>query len=117
MASDWSIFQQYVWDVWWVPNFPPEQGWNGRYQKPLLNGAVKVDFASWKGNLRVVGDAKDKASLTVADVLKLAEDAGIFRASGRILVVAADTDWTETVDHLIQVNGIDVVRSDWRAAL
>lgn len=115
MASAWGKFQKYVWENWWLRNFPPSKGWESESQKPLLDGEFVIDFAAWKGNYRVVGDAKDKAVLTSDDVEKLIEDAGAFKARRLILIIAADTEIPESVQEYIDENNVEVVRTRWRA--
>ena len=115
MASDWSEFQEYVWDNWWLREFPRSQGWNSQYQKPLLDGAYIVDFAAWQGSERAVGDAKDKLELTLDDVEKLIEDAGVFKASRLILFIADDTHVPESVQDYADDNGVEIVETRWRA--
>ena len=115
MASVWGKFQQYVWKNWWLGQFSPAKGWDSEYQKPLLNGDYVVDFAAWHGNIRAVGDAKDKAILTADDVKKVIEDGGAFRATRLILIVAADTEIPESVRQYAEYNIVEIVRTRWRA--
>jgi hypothetical protein len=115
MASDWGRFQEYIWKNWWLREFPPSQGWDSEYQKPLLNASYIVDFAAWQGNTRAVGDAKDKATLTADDVEKLIEDSGVFRATRLILLIAADTYVPDSVQDYADENGVEIVRTRWRA--
>jgi len=107
-------FEEYVWKNWWLRTFPPGQGWSSDYQKSLAGG-YRVDFAAYSGNQRAVGDAKDKACLTFNDIGKLIEDAGIYKAQEAYLVVAADTQIPENVQNYADRNGIEIVRTRWRA--
>ncbi|MBI3393743.1 MAG: hypothetical protein HY039_11225 [Nitrospirae bacterium] len=115
MASSWSKFQEYVWKNWWLRQFSPSRGWDSEYQKPLLDGAIILDFAAWSGNERAVGDAKDKATLTADDVEKLLEDGGAFKATHLFLIIAADTEVPDSVREYAEDNGVEIVRTQWRA--
>src|SRR5271157_2094317 len=83
-------FEEHVWQNGWLRRFSPSQGWNSESQKRLAGG-YRVDFTACQGNLRAVGDAKDKACLTFDDVEKLVMDAGIYKAQYLLLFIAADT--------------------------
>ena len=52
----------------WRQRFPRSQGWKQKRKPKLTRGTRVPDFVAYRGNERVVGDAKDKASLTHADV-------------------------------------------------
>jgi len=115
MATAWSKFQEYVWKNWWLRHFPPSRGWESEYQKPLLGGSMIVDLAAWNGNERAVGDAKDKGVLTADDVEKLIEDGGTFKAASLFLIIAADTVVPKSVQEYADDNGVEIVRTQWRA--
>lgn len=107
-------FEEYVWEGVWLRRFPPSQGWESESQKPLA-GSYRVDFAAWRANERAVGDAKDKGAITYNDVDKLIEDAGIFKAQRLILIVAADTEIPDGVSKYAGANGLEIIRTRWRA--
>ena len=107
-------FENYVWLNSWRRYFPLSQGWTIEPQK-LLAGRYRVDFAAWQGNLRAVGDAKDKARLTLDDVEKLLWDAGIFKAQDLYLFIAGDTNISDSVWNYADRNGIEIVQTRWRS--
>jgi hypothetical protein len=115
MQSEWSDFQKYVWETWWRRQFPRSKGWCIEYQKTLLDGAIVIDFAAWVGNKRAVGDAKDKAVLTMDDVEKLIEDGSAFKAAYLYLIIAADTMMPDRVQEHADNNEVEIVRTRWRA--
>ena len=106
-------FEEYVWNGVWLRRFSPSQGWNSDRQKRLA-GRYCIDFTAYQGNLRVVGDAKDKARITYGDVEKLIEDAGIYKASRLLLVVAGDTAFPDGVWNYADRNDVEIVRTRWR---
>lgn len=109
-------FEDYVWSGFWAREFPASEGWTRELQKPLLDGAFRPDFAAWRGSERAIGDAKDKATLTYADVDKINEDAGAFRASYRYLLIASDTEVSNGVREYADRQGVDIVTMrGWRA--
>jgi len=93
---------------------PPVEGVESETQKPL-GGRYRVDFAAWRANQRAVGDAKDKGRVTYDDVEKLIEDAGIFKAKQLVLIVAADTEVPNGVKEYADENGVEIIRTRWRA--
>ena len=105
-------FEEYVWDNWWCRNFPTSD-WGGDRQMPLAGGH-RVDFVAYRGNERAIGDAKDKASLTLRDVEKLIEDGGIYKARWLYLLIAADTRVPFNVWDYADENGVTVIRTLWR---
>jgi hypothetical protein len=58
-------FEEYVWSNWWLRNFPTSD-WSSEQQVSLA-GSYKIDFVAYCGDKRAIGDAKDKARLTVQD--------------------------------------------------
>jgi hypothetical protein len=107
-------FEKYVWTGVWLRRFPPSHGWESESQKPLAGG-YRVDFAAWRANDRAVGDAKDKGSVTYDDVEKLIADAGIFKAEELVLILAADTEIPNGVKEYADENGVEIIRTRWRA--
>lgn len=107
-------FEEYVWRGVWRRRFPPSKGWDSEQQK-LLAGGYQVDFVARRGSKRAVGDAKDKAQVTRDDVGKLIEDAGIYKATWLLLIVAADTEIPGAVREYAEDNGVKIVRTRWRA--
>lgn len=108
-----TAFEEYVWSNWWLRNFPTSD-WSGDSQVRLAQG-YKVDFVAYRGNERAIGDAKDKACLTFQDVEKLIEDAGIYKARWLYLIIAADTRIPCNVQDYAEDNGVEIVRTRWRA--
>jgi hypothetical protein len=108
-----TAFEEYVWDNWWLRNFPTRD-WTTDCQVPLAGGYT-VDFVAYRGNERAVGDAKDKACLSFRDVEKLIEDAGIYKARWLYLLLAADTRVPQNVQVYANKNGVEIVRTCWRA--
>lgn len=108
-----TAFEEYVWNNWWLRNFPTGD-WSSDSQA-LLAGGYKVDFVAFRGNERAIGDAKDKTCLTFQDVEKLIEDAGIYKARWLYLIIAADTRIPCNVQHYANDNGVEIIRTRWRA--
>lgn len=107
-------FEEHVWRGVWLRRFPPSKGWDSERQKPLAGG-YRVDFAAWNGNERAVGDAKDKAKVTLRDVNKLIGDAGIYKAKWLLLIVAGDTEISVQVREYAEDNDVEIARTRWRA--
>ena len=108
-----TAFEEYVWSNWWLRNFPTSD-WSSEQQVPLA-GSYKVDFVAYRGNERAIGDAKDKASLTLQDVEKLIEDAGIYKARWLYLIIAADTRIPYNIQGYADGEGVEIIRTRWRA--
>ena len=106
-------FEEYVWRNWWLRSFPTSD-WSSEQQVSLA-GTYKVDFVAYCGNNRAIGDAKDKARLTVQDVEKLIEDAGIYKARWLYLIIAADTRFSCSIRECTDDYGVEIIRTRWRA--
>ena len=107
-----TAFEEYVWKGVWLRRFSPSQGWNSDPQKQLAS-RHRVDFTACRGNDRAVGDAKDKAVLTYADVDKLLVDGGVYRAQQLLLILASDTQVPRGVKEHADYYGVQLVRTQW----
>ena len=103
-------FEEYVWSNWWLRNFPTND-WSSDQQVSLAGG-YKVAYC---GNKRAIGDAKDKARLTVQDGEKVIEAGGIYRARWLYLIIAADTRISCSIREYTDDYGVEIVRTWWRA--
>jgi len=108
-----TAFEEYVWETWWRKNFPAS-AWSSTWGKALAGG-YRIDFTACRGSDRAVGDAKDKACLAHADVEKVLEDAGIYKATWVYLLIAADTLVTAGIQAYADRNGVEIIRTRWRA--
>jgi hypothetical protein len=107
-----TSFEEHVWNTVWLRRFSPSSGWSSECQKRLA-GRYRIDFAAWQGNYRIVGDAKDKASITYSDVEKLIEDAGINKAQRLLMIVAGATQFPAGVREYADDNGVEIVWTRW----
>lgn len=107
-------FVDYLWRGAWAHRYAPSYGWNSEAEKPLLDGAQRVDLAAWSGNQRAVGEAKDVAVLARADVNQVLDYAASFRATEAAIFIAADTHVPEPVRDYAATYGVELVRTGWR---
>ena len=92
--------------------YPEKDGWDLEEQ-PVLPSGARPDFVLMHKNEMVVVDAKDKQSLTSADVRQVADYTDELDADEALIYIASDTEVSDDVEELADELGVDIVRTDY----
>jgi len=117
--SEWKEFEDYIYQNI-RRRFPADEGWTIETQKWIKTprtvfGFRKADYVAYRGNERAVIDAKDKTTLSYADVEQILDYGAAYKATYLAIYTANDTVISEGVKDFANENEVRIICTQWRA--
>lgn len=117
--SEWKEFEKYIYQNI-RRRFPANEGWTIEPKKWIKTphtvfGFRQTDYVAYRGNERAIIDAKDKTTLSYADIEQVLDYGAAYKATHLIIYTANNTVISEGVKEYAKENEVRIIRTQWRA--